>query len=200
VDALVAERVWQELSRGLMEQQPSRMFAVLRDCGALSRILPELDADDGLMQVIDYAAGRGVELPVRFAVLMHGLGKEIGDLSKRLRVPIDCRDLAVMTAREQATVGQAPVLDAEAIVSLFERSDAFRKPERFAQMLLAIECASPGHETHAPRLLQALEAARGVNAGEIAGRFGDNKAGIPAAVHAARVAAVSDGLQLNPLK
>jgi tRNA nucleotidyltransferase (CCA-adding enzyme) len=200
VDALVAERVWQELSRGLMEQQPSRMFAVLRDCGALSRILPELDADDGLMQVIDYAAGRGVELPVRFAVLMHGLGKEIGDLSKRLRVPIDCRDLAVMTAREQATVGQAPVLDAEAIVSLFERSDAFRKPERFAQMLLAIECASPGHETHAPRLLKALEAARGVNAGEIAGRFGDNKAGIPAAVHAARVAAVSDGLQLNPLK
>jgi tRNA nucleotidyltransferase (CCA-adding enzyme) len=200
VDALVAERVWQELSRGLMEQQPSRMFEVLRDCGALSRILPELDADAGLMQVIDYAAGRGVELPVRFAVLMHGLGKEIGDLSKRLRVPIDCRDLAVMTAREQATVGQAPVLDAEAIVSLFERSDAFRKPERFAQMLLAIECASPGHETHAPRLLKALEAARGVNAGEIAGRFGDNKAGIPAAVHAARVAAVSDGLQLNPLK
>jgi tRNA nucleotidyltransferase (CCA-adding enzyme) len=105
-----------------------------------------------------------------------------------------------MTAREQATVGQAPVLDAEAIVSLFERSDAFRKPERFAQMLLAIECASPGHATHAPRLLKALEAARGVNAGEIAGRFGDNKAGIPAAVHAARVAAVSDGLQLNPLK
>jgi tRNA nucleotidyltransferase (CCA-adding enzyme) len=200
VDALVAERVWQELSRGLMEQQPSRMFAVLRDCGALSRILPELDADDGLMQVIDYAAGRGVELPVRFAVLMHGLGKEIGDLSKRLRVPVDCRDLAVMTAREQATVGQAPVLDAEAIVSLFERSDAFRKPERFAQMLLAIECASPGHETHAPRLLKALDAARAVNAGEIAGRFVENKAGIPAAVHAARVAAVSDGLQLNPLK
>jgi tRNA nucleotidyltransferase (CCA-adding enzyme) len=191
VDALVAERVWQELSRGLMEQTPSRMFAVLRDCGALARILPELDADAQLMQLVDYAAERGVELPVRFAVLMHGLGKEIGDLSKRLRVPIDCRDLAVMTAREQSTVSRAPALDAEAIVTLFERSDAFRKPERFAQMLLAIECASPGHETHAPRLLKALDAARAVNAGEIAGRFVENKAGIPAAVHAARVAAVA---------
>jgi tRNA nucleotidyltransferase (CCA-adding enzyme) len=191
VDALVAERVWQELSRGLMEQTPSRMFAVLRDCGALARILPELDADAQLMQLVDYAAERGVELPVRFAVLMHGLGKEIGDLSKRLRVPIDCRDLAVMTAREQSTISRAPALDAEAIVTLFERSDAFRKPERFAQMLLAIECASPGHETHAPRLLKALDAARAVNAGEIAGRFVENKAGIPAAVHAARVAAVA---------
>jgi tRNA nucleotidyltransferase (CCA-adding enzyme) len=191
VDALVAERVWQELSRGLMEQTPSRMFAVLRDCGALARILPELDADAQLMQLVDYAAERGVELPVRFAVLMHSLGKEIGDLSKRLRVPIDCRDLAVMTAREQSTVSRAPALDAEAIVTLFERSDAFRKPERFAQMLLAIECASPGHETHAPRLLKALDAARAVNAGEIAGRFVENKAGIPAAVHAARVAAVA---------
>jgi tRNA nucleotidyltransferase (CCA-adding enzyme) len=200
VDALVAERVWQELSRGLMEQKPSRMFDVLRDCGALSRILPELDAGAGLMQLIDYAAGRGVELPVRFAVSMHDLGKEIVELSKRLRVPIDCRDLAVMTAREQATVSRTPALDPEAIVTLFERSDAFRKPERFAQMLLAIECASPGHETHAPRLLMALDAARGVNGGEIAGRFVDNKAGIPQAVHAARVEAVNDGLRSNPLQ
>jgi len=200
VDALVAERVWQELSRGLMEQTPSRMFDVLRDCGALARILPELDACEESMQLIDYAAGRGVDLPVRFAVLMHGLGKEIGELAKRLRVPVDCRDLAIMTSREQATVGQAPALDAEAIVSLFERSDAFRKPERFAQMLLAVECSSPGHQTHAPRLLKALEAARGVNAGEIAGRFVDNKAGIPGAVHAARVAAVNNELQRNPLQ
>jgi tRNA nucleotidyltransferase (CCA-adding enzyme) len=191
VDALVPERVWQELSRGLMEQKPSRMFDVLRDCGALARILPELDADTELMLAIDHAAGRGVDLPVRFAVLMQALGKEIADVSKRLRVPIDCRDLAVMTAREQDNIRRAPALDPEAIVTLFERSDAFRKPERFAQMLLAAECAAPGHETHAPRLLKALEAARGVNAGEIAGRFVENKAGIPQAVHAARVAAVA---------
>jgi tRNA nucleotidyltransferase (CCA-adding enzyme) len=192
VDALVPERVWQELSRGLMEQKPSRMFEVLRDCGALARILPELEAAGHTMPVIDYAADRGFELPVRFAALVHELGNaQIAELCQRLRVPTDCRDLALMTAREQATLARAPELDAEAIVSLFERSDAFRKPARFAQMLLAAECAAPGHATHAPRLSAALEAARGVNAGEIAGRFADNKAGIPQAVHAARVAAVA---------
>jgi tRNA nucleotidyltransferase (CCA-adding enzyme) len=191
VDALVPERVWQELSRGLMEQKPSRMFDVLRDCGALARILPELGADAQLMLAIDEAAARGVELPVRFAVLMHGLGKEIAGVSKRLRVPTDCRDLAVMTAREHDTLSRAPALDAEAIVTLLERSDAFRKPERFAQMLLAFACSAPAQETHAQRLLTALVAARGVNAGEIAGRFVENKAWIPGAVHAARVAAVS---------
>jgi tRNA nucleotidyltransferase (CCA-adding enzyme) len=189
VDALVPERVWQELSRGLMEQKPSRMFDVLRDCGALARILPELDATAELMQAVDDAAARAVELPVRFAVLVHDLGKAIADLARRLRVPTDCRDLAVMTAREQDEVGRA--LEPEAVVTLFERCDAFRKPERFAQMLLAVGCAVPGGATHAPRLLKALDAARAVNAGEIAARFVENKAGIPQAVHAARVAACS---------
>lgn len=91
VDALVPERVWQELSRGLMEVQPSRMFAVLHDCGALARILPELNALAGVpqpaqhhpeidtfthvMNVIDTAAQRGLPLTTRFAALMHDLGK-----------------------------------------------------------------------------------------------------------------------------
>jgi len=241
VDALVPERVWQELSRGLMEQKPSRMFAVLRDCGALSRILPELDAlwgvpqpplhhpevDTGvhMMLVIDYAAERGFDLPIRFAALMHDLGKGvtpaehwpkhhghegmgprlITDLSKRLRVPTDCRDLAVMTAREHGNVSRAMELRPKTIVTLFERCDAFRKPERFAQMLLASECDARGrgHETHdmryrdypqGPYLLKALAAARAVNAGEVAARFAEDKARIPEAVHAARVAAVKAAL------
>ena len=91
VDALVQERVWQELSKGLMEQKPSRMFDVLRSCGALHKILPELDKlwgvpqppqhhpeiDTGVhvMMVIDYAAKQNFNLPVRFAALMHDLGK-----------------------------------------------------------------------------------------------------------------------------
>jgi tRNA nucleotidyltransferase (CCA-adding enzyme) len=241
VDALVPERVWQELSRGLMEQKPSRMFEVLRDCGALARILPELDAlwgvpqpplhhpevDTGvhMMLVIDYAAERRFELPVRFAALMHDLGKGvtpsenwpkhhghegmgprlITELSKRLRVPTDCRDLAVMTAREHGNVSRALELRPNTIVTLFERCDAFRKPERFAQMLLASECDSRGrgHATHemryreypqAPWLLQALAAARAVNAGEIAGRYVENKEKIPEAIHAARVSAVKAAL------
>ena len=241
VDALVPERVWQELSRGLMEQKPSRMLEVLRDCGALARILPELDAlwgvpqpalhhpeiDTGvhLLLVIDVAAERGLPLAVRFAALMHDLGKGatpeehwpkhhghegmgprlIAELSKRLRVPVECRDLAVMTAREHGNVSRALDLRPNTIVTLFERCDAFRKPERFAQMLLASECDARGrgHATHemryraypqGPYLLRALEAARAVNAGEVAGRHVDNKEKIPEAIHAARVTAVKAAL------
>jgi tRNA nucleotidyltransferase (CCA-adding enzyme) len=237
VDALVPERVWQELARGLMEARPSRMFEVLRECGALARILPELDAlwgvpqpplhhpeiDTGvhMMLVIDYAAERGFELPVRFAALMHDLGKGvtppetwpahhgheglgaklIGAVCKRLKVPNDCRDLAQMTAREHGNVSRAEILRPNTIVTMFERCDAFRKPERFRQMLMASECDFRGRGDAAhdfrtrpwpqgPLLLTALEAARAVNAGEVALRYADNKARIPEAVHAARVSAV----------
>ncbi|WP_317203342.1 multifunctional CCA addition/repair protein, partial [Janthinobacterium sp.] len=176
VDALVPERVWQELARGLMEARPSRMLGVLRDCGALARILPELDALWGVPQpplhhpeidtgahmllVVDYAAERGGDLALRFASLMHDLGKGltpperwpshhghegagvplIEQLCQRLRVPNECRELALMTAREHGNVGRALSLRANTIVTLFERCDAFRKPQRFAQMLLACEC------------------------------------------------------------
>jgi tRNA nucleotidyltransferase (CCA-adding enzyme) len=204
VDALVPERVWQELARGLMEAHPSRMFAVLRDCGALARIMPELDAawgaevDTGvhMMRVIDDAAAQGYSLAVRFAALVHDLGTDgafINAVCKRLKVPNDCRDLALMTAREHDHVAHACELGADSIVALFERCDGFRKPERFADMLLAAAC----NATHArvypqrPWLLGALAAARGVNAGEVAAGCGDNKAQIPAAVHRARVAAVA---------
>jgi tRNA nucleotidyltransferase (CCA-adding enzyme) len=110
-----------------------------------------------------------------------------------------------MTAREHGNVSRALELRPNTIVTLFERCDAFRKPERFAQMLLASECDARGrgHETHemryrdypqAPYLLQALDAARAVNAGEIAGRYVENKEKIPEAIHAARVAAVKAAL------
>jgi tRNA nucleotidyltransferase (CCA-adding enzyme) len=237
VDALVPERVWQELSRGLMEHKPSRMLEVLRDCGALARILPELDAlwgvpqpekwhpeiDTGIhvLQVIDCAAQLDRDLPTRYACLMHDLGKAatppenwpahhgheglgvklVEQVSKRLKVPTECRDLAVMTAREHGNVGRALQLRANTIVTLFERCDAFRKPARFAQMLLATECDSKGRigpnasyaDAPFPQLAHlenALAAARGVNAGEIAAACVDNPQRIPERVHAARVRAV----------
>ena len=238
VDALVPERVWQELARGLMEQRPSRMLAVLRDCGALARILPELDAlwgvpqpplhhpevDTGVhtMLVIDLAAERQHTLAVRFAALMHDLGKGstppgqwpahhghegmgtqlIAAACKRLKVPNDCRDLALMTAREHGNVSRAQELRANTVVTLFERCDAFRKPERFADMLLASACdaGGRGHETHemrtrpypqGPYLLGALDAARAVNAGEVAARHAEQRDKIAEAVHRERVSAVS---------
>ncbi|HEV7816456.1 MAG TPA: multifunctional CCA addition/repair protein [Janthinobacterium sp.] len=236
-DALVPERVWQEVARGLMEAAPSRMLTVLRDCDALVRIMPELDAlwgvpqpplhhpevDTGLhmLLVIDYAAERGHELAVRFAALMHDLGKGvtppelwpshhghegagvklIEQLCRRLKVPNDCRDLAVMTAREHGNVSRAMMLRSNTIVTLFERCDAFRKPQRFEQMLLASECdfrgrggPADGFRTRpypqAAHLLAALAAARGVNAGEVAQKLAGDPARIAEAVHRARVAAV----------
>ncbi|QEL55407.1 multifunctional CCA addition/repair protein [Chromobacterium paludis] len=93
VDALVAERVWQELAKGLMEDKPSRMLLTLRECGALARILPEVDAlfgvpqradyhpeidcGDHTLRVLDYAAAQGQPLAVRFAALGHDLGKAL---------------------------------------------------------------------------------------------------------------------------
>ncbi|MES2128968.1 MAG: multifunctional CCA addition/repair protein [Pseudomonadota bacterium] len=240
VDALVPERVWQEVARGLMEATPSRMFAVLRDCGALARLMPELDAlwgvpqppahhpevDTGvhIMLVIDHAAARGFELPVRFAALVHDLGKGatppeqwpshhghegmglklIEALCKRLKVSNDCRELAILTAREHGNVSRALELRANTLVTLFERCDAFRKPQRFEQMLLAAECDFRGRAgadfltrpyPQAPHLLDALAGARAVNAGAVAQRCGENWARIPEAVHAARVSAVKHALK-----
>jgi tRNA nucleotidyltransferase (CCA-adding enzyme) len=205
VDHLVAERVWQELARGLMENTPSRMFEVLRECGALERLLPEVnqlwgvpqradyhpEIDTGihLMMVLDMSARLQTSLPVRFACLTHDLGKgttaldvlprHIGhelrsarllqDVCKRLRVPTECRELANVVAREHGNIHRSADLNAAAVVRLLERCDAFRKPPRFGEALLACECDVRGRlgqaespYPQAPRLLRALTAAQGV--------------------------------------
>ncbi len=169
-DHLVAERVWQELSRGLMEKKPSRMFGVLRDCGALQRLLPELDglwkvahstAGIGVgthtMQVLDASAGLGAPLAVRFACLVQPIDRTQRDaaaikhLCERLRVPVDCKELAEVVAREQDAIHASLTLDAPAIVHLLERCDAFRKPARFSDLLLACACAAQaGGDMQAP--------------------------------------------------
>ncbi|HEY2605814.1 multifunctional CCA addition/repair protein [Paraburkholderia sp. RL18-103-BIB-C] len=237
VDALVAERVWQEVSRGLMEKKPSRMFEVLRECGALARILPEIDAlfgvpqradyhpevDTGVhvMMVIDHAAQQGYALPVRFAALAHDLGKattpehvlprHIGHegrsvdllkpLCERLRVPNDCRDLALLVAREHGNIHRVMEMGAAALVRLIERCDAIRKPARFAEALQACEADARGRlgfemrdYPQAERLRVALVAARGVDAGAVAKRLADAPAGIKDAVHQERVRAVEVAL------
>ncbi|KAB8040237.1 multifunctional CCA tRNA nucleotidyl transferase/2'3'-cyclic phosphodiesterase/2'nucleotidase/phosphatase [Janthinobacterium aquaticum] len=194
VDALVAERVWQELAKGLMEAQPSRMLVVLQQCGALARLLPELPFDPALLSLLDRAATQQLALPERFAVLMLQVGlAQIEQLSLRLRVPNECRELAVMAAREQGQFAAALSLSAEQLVSLCERCDGLRKPERFGQMLAVLACARQDAAA-ANRLRAALAAVRSVDAGALAQGCAGNPKSIPGVIHAARVVAVEAGL------
>src|SRR5690606_38703502 len=183
VDALVPERVWQEMARGLMEAQPSRMLAVLSECGALARIMPELaalwapPASESekmplILAALDIAARRAHPLTIRVTVLMHGMGESIDRVCRRLRVPNECRDLAVMAAREKEVLATARSLPAEAVVDLLQRCDAFRKPQRFKELLRAVECieAAEGQQStdRSLRLEAQLSAVLKVAAGNIA--------------------------------
>ena len=237
VDALVPERVWQELSRGLMEARPSRMIEVLRDCGALARLLPEVDAlfgvpqradyhpeiDTGvhLMMVLDMAERLGTALPVRFACLAHDLGKAttpavilprhlghegrsvklLGPLAARLRVPVECRELAELVAREHGNLHASAGFGAEALVRLFDRCDAWRRPERFEQALQACECDARGRlhfeekpYPQRPRINAALTAVQSVATSVIAAHAaskGVTGQKVGELIHAARVEAVA---------
>ena len=239
-DHLVAERVWQELSRGLMEAQPSRMFAVLRECGALAVVLPELDrlwgvpqrpeyhpeVDTGVhvMMVLDMAARLSAPLAVRFACLVHDLGKgttpqdvlprHIGHeqrsskllqaVAERLRVPVDCRELADVVAREHGNIHRSGELGAAALVRLLERCDAIRKPARLDEILLACECDARGRLGYedAPypqraRINAALATVQSVVTSSIAAQAaaqGLQGAKVGEHIHAARVRAVADWL------
>lgn len=180
VDALVSERVWQELSKGLMATQPSRMLQVLRDCGALKILLPEVDRLYGVPQtaehhpeidtgvhlemVLDQTAAINAPVEVRFAALCHDLGKgttatdklprHIGheersvkllrSLCERWRVPVHCKELAEVVAREHGNIHASQSLGAEAVLRLLTRCDALRRPERFAWALQACECDARG--------------------------------------------------------
>ncbi|HET8609491.1 MAG TPA: multifunctional CCA addition/repair protein [Burkholderiales bacterium] len=239
VDALVPERVWQELARGLMEQHPSRMFLTLRKCGAAAHILPEVDRlfgvpqpaahhpeiDTGVhvMMVIDYAAAQGFALEVRFAALTHDLGKgvtpheqwprHIGheqksvelvrQLCERIRVPADCRDLALLAARDHGNVHRALELRHATLLDLLERSDALRRPQRFEQLLQACEADYRGRTgfeqrpyPQAERLRAALAAIAAVDAGAIAHTC-DDPAKIPVKIREARLAAIRAALPAN---
>src|SRR5688572_12046752 len=138
-DALVPERVWQEVARGLMEAKPSRMFGVLRDCGALARIMLEVDAlwdepdaAQSAMRALDDAAQKGATLPARFGALTRSLAPlAVESLAARLKLPADCRELALLAARHTNAVLDAADAGAEAVLELFNLADAWRRPERF---------------------------------------------------------------------
>jgi tRNA nucleotidyltransferase (CCA-adding enzyme) len=240
VDQLVPERVWQELARGLMEAVPRRMFEVLRACGALARLLPEVDrlwgvpqraehhpeVDTGahLMMVLDMAARLAAPLEVRYACLVHDLGKgstpehhwprhhghegrsaKLAEaVGERMKVPQACRELADVVAREHGNVHRSGELGPAAVLRLLERCDALRRPDRFALVLLACECDMRGRlgmeeRSYAPRerLQSALQVARQVDAAAVAQEAMARGLAGPAvgeAVRAARVRALADHL------
>jgi tRNA nucleotidyltransferase (CCA-adding enzyme) len=177
---LVPERVWQETERALGEERPDVYFEVLRECGALAVVFPEVDALFGVPQpprwhpevdtgvhvllALRYAAGQGAPGIVRFAVLTHDLGKAatprdkwpshhgheefgvplIEDLCDRLKVPNAYRELAILTARHHTLVHRALELKPATVLTLLETCDAFRRPERFGELLLACEADARG--------------------------------------------------------
>ncbi|RYF31178.1 MAG: multifunctional CCA tRNA nucleotidyl transferase/2'3'-cyclic phosphodiesterase/2'nucleotidase/phosphatase, partial [Comamonadaceae bacterium] len=200
VDALVPERVWQELARGLMEATPSRMFEVLQGCGALTRLLPEWPFTAERQRVLDAAAQAAAPLAVRFACLTRGMGPAVAALCERWRVPADERDLALLVDREGEAIDAADGArhaDANALVALLERSDALRKPARFAEALWACALASSPAAAPSQRLRTALAAAQAVateGVARMAQQAGAKGPQIGEAVRAARVAAVAAAL------
>ena len=249
VDALVPERVWQELSRGLMEKKPSRQFQVLHECGALQKILPELAVLDTVqsnnfsqseknryaiaLQVVDNAAKQHASLAIRFAVLLCDVAKlnEESDTAStsasastsimpaslsttfveaacaRLKIQNEVRDVAIMFARESSNLYHANTFSAEMLVKLFERCDAFRRPERFGELLIAMQyqgvvqtSALSSGEHKAALIRSALMAAQSIPAGTIAAAVSARVTGnaaeqIAKAIHNERIAAIEHVLQ-----
>jgi tRNA nucleotidyltransferase (CCA-adding enzyme) len=200
-DALVPERVWQETAKALMaSERPSVFFQTLRDCGALARVMPEVDALFGVPQRADYhpevdsgvhtlmcvdaSARMGFALPVRVSALLHDLGKArtpqgewpshkmhesrgvplVRGFCERLRVPADCRDLAVIHTREHLIIHQARELRPQTVLELLERVDLARRPERFELLMQACLCDARGRtgfeDCDYPQVPYLREAAR----------------------------------------
>jgi tRNA nucleotidyltransferase (CCA-adding enzyme) len=232
IDHLVAERVWQEFAKGMMESKPSRMFNVLRECGALKRLMPELDRLSGVIQplvhhpeidtyvhvmmVLDVAASNGCPIEVRFAAIMHDLGKGLTptemlpshnghedagvrlvmDVCERLRVPADCKELAILVTKYHTHVHRAQELRIGTLVKLLKEVDGFRRPERFANFLRACAMDARGRKGFLDRdypqeqyMAKALAAAKAVDVGTIATGVKD-KSLIPEQILAARIRAV----------
>jgi len=201
-DALVAERVWQEVALGLMEKKPSRMFEALRECGALDRVMPEIDAlfasgDQGVetLRALDAAAQAGASLEARFAVLARALDPlAVEALADRLRAPAACRDLALLAARHANLIADAAGLDAEALLELLNATDVWRRPERFAELITAALVDEPEAGAARARLERILRAAVAVDAGEIA-QAAANPDEIRGRINAARLEAVRRALE-----
>lgn len=192
-DYLVAERVWQEFSRGLLERHPERMFEVLGRCGLLAKLLPGLAPDTAALA---RAAAANAPLTVRFALLAWPLGApRFSAVAEPLKLPNEVRELALAAARHRGALLAAHGADAGGLLALLKGTDAFRRRERFAELLQVARLADPGaHMARgAARLERALHAAAALDAGAIAAQAA-TPAEIPARIDAARLRAIENTL------
>ena len=233
VDALVPDRVWKESEEALRGSNSRVFFEVLRSCGALRRLFPEVDRlfgvpqpekwhpeiDTGLhtMMVLDQAESLSRDLDVRFAALTHDIGKGttreselpshpghetrgaklIRKMADRLPLPKSCRDLGIMVAEYHTHCHRALELRDKTILKVLEKTDAFRRPERFERFLLACEADAKGRTglenrryPQADFLRGAFAAASAVDSGVIAKQHAGPK--IPAAIKKARQHAIRE--------
>jgi len=180
LQSLSPERIWTETEKALQTDSPQTYFQVLRDCGALAALFPEVDnlygvpapkrwhpeIDTGIhtLMVVEQAALLSDSVAFRFACLVHDLGKALTPESewpshkghgmkglsvikkfcKRLKVPNDCRDLALLVSEHHTNIHSAFELRASTMVGIMDKCDAWRKPERFQQMLQCCVADSKG--------------------------------------------------------
>ena len=239
LEALAPERVWSELERALGEREPQRFFGVLRLCGANARLFPEIEAlfgvpqpekhhpeiDTGvhILMVLEQAARLSPDTRVRFAALLHDLGKgttpkeawprHIGHeergvslvkgFCRRLRIPNEYRDLAVLVSRYHLHCHRVAELKPETILKMLEALDVFRKPERLEQFLLASEADARGRAGYEQRaypqagiIQRAFAAARAVDSTG-SSQTGLSGEAIGVDIRTRRIAAIKQAIESN---
>jgi len=237
MEALRPERVWQETVKALATERPDVYVESLRACGALKRIFPEVDAlfgvpqpeqwhpeiDSGVhtLMALRMAAQLSPSETVRFAVLVHDLGKAttpaellprhhgheqrseelLERLCERLPVPNRFRDLALLVARHHGTVHKAAELKPQTVLRLITAADGLRQPQRFDEMLQGCEADARGRKgledrsyPQADWLRAALRAAKAVDAGKVKAETGLDGEALGKALHEERLAAVKEAL------
>lgn len=198
VNALVPERVWQELQRSLEEKQPQRFFIVLRDCGALTVLFSELQTNlDFALSALSAAAQRQLNSRVRFAAMFYRLSiAQTKMLCERLRVPTEFRELAMLVAQHHLCYETALEQNAETLVETLMKLDAYRRHERFNEFLLACEVnQSSAASSQTERLKKAYEIAAAVAVAPLVEQGLQGKA-IADALQQLRVEALREALSI----
>ncbi|MGW7773489.1 multifunctional CCA tRNA nucleotidyl transferase/2'3'-cyclic phosphodiesterase/2'nucleotidase/phosphatase [Pseudomonas machongensis] len=141
LQALTAERSWKEIERALMEAQPQVFIEVLRDCGALQQLMPELDPSPQALAPLQQAAEHRQPLHVRWACLLQGVRdtSQLKAVNQRFKAPRECQELALLVGECMPLAHRAMELEAAALLELLQKFDVYRRPQRFEDFIAACE-------------------------------------------------------------